>query len=203
MDNRNAFRGPRAPLARAVAAILLACAPLAACGPGAGSPPGAGQMKIGAPFHLVDQDGKPADEGVLKGQWSLMFFGYTYCPDACPTTLTRIGAASQALGPKAADLRTVFVSVDPERDTPAQLKAYMTSPVFPKNMVSLTGTPQEIASVAKNYGVYYARNGEGTDYLVDHSTQIYLFNPKGQFVELIRYDATPDDMAATIKKAMG
>ena len=182
---------------------IAACGLVASCSPGGGGKSIGSQMKLGGPFQLLDQDGKPADQGVLKGQWSLMFFGYTYCPDACPTTLTRIGAASQVLGPKAANLRTVFVSVDPERDKPAQLKAYMTSPVFPKNMVSLTGTPDQIAAVTKTYGVYYAKAGEGPDYLVDHSTQIYLFNPKGEFVELIGYDASPDEMAATISKAMG
>ena len=178
------------------AGVLLAgCTPPQQGGSAAGT-------TIGAPFKLVDQDGKPADESVLKGKWTVLFFGYTFCPDACPTALTKLGAATQALGPKAADLQTVLISVDPERDTPQQLKAYVSSPVFPKAITALTGTPEQIAAVAKNYGVYYAKNGEGQDYLVDHSTAFYLFDPKGKFVELVRPDTTPDELAATLSAAM-
>ena len=170
------------------------------------APPEAGKSTsgstIGAPFKLVNQDGKPADEGVLKGKWTVLFFGYTFCPDACPTTLTKLGAATQALGAKADKLQTVLISIDPERDTPQQLKAYISSPVFPKAMTALTGTPDQIAAVAKNYGVYYAKNGDGQDYLVDHSTALYLFDPNGKFVELVRPDTTPDELAETLNKAM-
>ena len=96
----------------------------------------------------------------------------------------------------------VLITIDPERDTPAKLKQYLTSPVFPKKMTALTGAPAQIAAVAKDYGVYYAKNGEGADYLMDHSTAIYLFDPKGRFVELLRPDVPPDEMAATIGQDM-
>ena len=184
-----------------VLALGGAGALLAGCAPPQQGKSTAGTT-IGAPFKLVDQDGKPADESVLKGTWTVLFFGYTFCPDACPTTLTKLGAATQVLGPKATKLHTVLISIDPVRDTPKQLKAYITSPVFPKDMTALTGTPEQIAAVAKDYGVYYAKNGEGQDYLVDHSTALYLFNPSGKFVELVRPDTTPDELAATISAAM-
>jgi len=183
-------------------AVLSGCSPPQG-GDAAKTGSGFGKTTIGAPFTLVDQDGKPANEGVLKGHWTVLFFGYTFCPDACPTTLTKLGAATQQLGPKAADLHTVLISIDPARDTPKLLKAYISSPVFPKGMTALTGSADQIAKVAKDYGVYYAKNGDGTDYLMDHSTALYLFNPKGDFVELVRPDTTPDELAATLAKAMG
>lgn len=183
-------------------AALLAAVPLAGCKPAPAGQSAAGGSTIGAPFRLVDQDGKPADQKVLTGRWTALFFGYTYCPDACPTTLTKLGAATLKLGAKGDNLQVVLITIDPERDTPAKLKQYLSSPVFPKKMTALTGTPAEIAAVAKNYGVYYAKNGEGSDYLMDHSTAIYLFDPKGRFVQLVRPDIPPDELASTISEAM-
>jgi protein SCO1/2 len=116
--------------------------------------------------------------------------------------LTALGGAKQRLGSEAQDLQAVFVSVDPERDTPAQVKAYLESPVFPKPVVGLTGSPEQVAAIAKAYKVYYARNGEGADYLMDHNSAIYLMDPKGQFVRLIRPDAGPEAMAKEIAGAM-
>ncbi len=183
-------------------ATMLAIVPLGGCKPATQGQSASSGSTIGAPFHLIDQDGKPADQKVLTGKWTALFFGYTYCPDACPTTLTKLGAATLKLGAKGDDLQVVLITIDPERDTPAKLKQYLTSPVFPKKMTALTGTPAQIAAVAKNYGVYYAKNGEGADYLMDHSTAIYLFDPKGQFVQLVRPDIPPDELAATFSEAM-
>ncbi len=188
-----------------IAIVVLAAVPLQGCKPatdGGSNAGAAGGSTIGAPFHLIDQDGKPADQKVLTGKWTVLFFGYTYCPDACPTTLTKLGAATLKLGAKGDDLQVVLITIDPERDTPAKLKQYLSSPVFPKKMTALTGTPAQIASVAKNYGVYYAKNGAGTDYLMDHSTAIYLFDPKGHFVQLVRPDIPPDELATTLGDAM-
>src|SRR3954471_19706387 len=89
-------------------------------------------VEVGGPFHLKDQDGRPVDERVLKGKWSAVFFGFTFCPEACPTTLLPLGEAQDLLGPKARDFQTVFISVDPGRDTPATMKAYLNNPAFPK-----------------------------------------------------------------------
>lgn len=162
-----------------------------------------GTALVGGPFQLVDQDGKAVDESVLKGKWSAVFFGFTYCPDVCPTTLQALGAAQQELGSKADKLQVVFISVDPERDSPEQIKTYLTNEVFPKGTIGLTGTPEQVAAVAKAYRAYFKKNGEGEDYLVDHSTAIYLMNPKGQFETVLRHNAPPADLAEQIAEAIG
>ncbi len=172
-----------------------------------GAPPAPGQTQgagaaIGGPFHLVDQTGRPVDQSVLKRKWTAVFFGYTFCPDVCPTTLQTLGAASQALGAKAKDFQVVFITVDPERDTPAVLKAYLSSAAFPRGTIGLTGAPDQIAAVAKAYGVYYQKQGSGTSYAVDHSSAIYLMNPDGQFDSVIAYGLTPDQTRDQILKTM-
>lgn len=161
-----------------------------------------GTALVGGPFKLVNQDGQPVDESILKGKWSAVFFGFTYCPDVCPTTLQALGAAQQELGGKADKLQVVFISVDPERDTPEQIKTYLSNEVFPKGTIGLTGTPEQVAAAAKAYRVYFKKNGEGEDYLVDHSTAIYLMNPKGQFETVLRHDAPPAELAQQIAKAI-
>lgn len=164
---------------------------------------GGGLPAVGGPFTMVDSEGRAVDESILKGKWSAIFFGYTYCPDVCPATLTTLGAAKARLGDRAANLQTVFVSVDPARDTPAQLKAYLESPVFPRPVIGLTGSPEQLAAMAKAYKAYYARSGEGEAYLMDHNSAIYLMNPDGGFDRLIRTDEGPEAMADAIGAAMG
>jgi protein SCO1/2 len=163
---------------------------------------GKGTALVGGPFQLVDQDGKPVDEKILKGKWTAVFFGFTYCPDVCPTTMQALGAAQAQLGPKADKLQVVFISVDPERDTPAQLKSYLSNEVFPKGTIGLTGTPEQVAAAAKAYRVYYKKNGEGDAYLVDHSTAAYLMNPKGQFDRVLPFGIGPEELARQISDAM-
>lgn len=165
-------------------------------------PGGQGTALVGGPFQLVNQDGQPVDEKMLKGKWSAVFFGFTYCPDVCPTTMTAMGAAQKLLGPKADKLQVVFISVDPERDTPAQLKTYLSNEVFPKGTIGLTGTPEQVAAAGKAYRIYFKKNGEGSDYLVDHSTAVYLMNPKGQFDRVIPYGVSPEEIARQISEAM-
>ena len=103
----------------------------------------------GGAFHLVDQTGKPVSENILKGKWSAVFFGFTYCPDVCPTTLQVLAQAQDQLGPRAKDFQVVFVSVDPGRDTPEQLANYLSNSAFPKATLGLTGTPAQIAQIAR------------------------------------------------------
>jgi protein SCO1 len=170
--------------------------------PDKGGQTGSGTALVGGPFKLVNQDGQPVDESILKGKWSAVFFGFTYCPDVCPTTLQALGAAQQELGGKADKLQVVFISVDPERDTPEQIKTYLSNEVFPKGTIGLTGTPEQIAAVAKAYRVYFKKNGEGDDYLIDHSTAIYLMNPKGQFETVLRHNAPPAELAQQISQAI-
>jgi protein SCO1/2 len=157
---------------------------------------------VGGPFNLVDQTGRKVDEGLLKGKWSLVFFGFTYCPDVCPTTLLSLAQAEDRLGPKAKDLQTVFISVDPGRDTPQQLKLYLSNDAFPKHVVGLTGTLPQVDAVAKVYRVYFQKSGDGPDYVVNHSTPTYLMSPKGRFVCVIPYGLTPEQTAERVDKAM-
>ena len=114
-----------------------------------------GQPAVGGPFQLVDQDGRTVDQTMLDGKWSLVFFGFTYCPDYCPTTLTGLAATKARMGDKAKDLQIAFVSVDPQRDTPRALKDYLSSDGFPEGVVGLTGTPDQIATVAREYRAFY------------------------------------------------
>jgi protein SCO1/2 len=158
---------------------------------------------IGGPFHLVDQNGRPRDQSMLKGKWSAVFFGYTFCPDVCPTTLQALADAETRLGPDSARLQVVFVTVDPARDTPGQLKAYLSSSAFPKGAVGLTGAPSEVAAAAKAYKVFYQNQGTGRDYTVAHSSAVYLMDPRGRFERALTYDMAPAEMARQIAEAMG
>jgi len=157
---------------------------------------------IGGPFQLVDQAGRPTDAGALKHKWNAVFFGYTYCPEACPTTLLALGQAEKLLGPKANDFQTVYISVDPARDTPKVMANYLSNSAFPRRTLGLTGTPQQVAQAAGAYHVYYQKAGDGPDYQVNHSTITYLMSPTGDFVCVIPYGATPQQMAAQIQSAM-
>jgi len=178
--------------------VAVAALVLAACSPR----PHQAVAGIGGPFHLVDQAGQPVDEKVLKGKWTAIFFGYTFCPDVCPTTLQTLGSASQELGARGKDFQVVFITVDPQRDTPAVLKSYLSSSAFPRGAIGLTGTSDQIAAVAKSYGVFYEKAGDGKDYAVNHSSAIYLMNPQGQFDSVIAYGLTPDETRDQILKAM-
>ena len=174
---------------------------LSACSPQSGptSTQGGGP---GGPFSLIDQNGRPVSESLLKGKWSVVFFGYTYCPDVCPATLTVLGQAMDQLGPLTKDAQVVFITVDPARDTPAQLKTYLSSPVFPKNIIGLTGTPAQIAQAAKAYAVYYQKAGGGANYTVDHSVVLYLMDPQGRFKRPIAEGITPEETRKQIAEAM-
>jgi len=165
-------------------------------------PAAASRDEPGGPFHLTDQNGRPVDQSLLNGKWSVVFFGYTFCPDVCPTTLATLGQTMDQLGPKAANAQVVFITVDPARDTPAQLKTYLSAKAFPKNVVGLTGAPDEIARVAKEYFVYYQKEGSGQNYTMDHSTALYLMNPTGRFAKPMADGLAPDEYARQISEAM-
>ena len=160
-----------------------------------------GGATIGGPFALQDGDGKTITERDLRGKYLLVYFGYTFCPDVCPTTLNEVSDAMDRLGTKADRVQPVFISVDPERDTPAAMKQYVAA--FTPRLIGLTGTPDEVAKVAKEYRVYYAvhRTGSGpNDYTVDHSSILYLMGPDGKFIAPIRADESGAQMAADISK---
>jgi len=156
---------------------------------------------IGGPFRLVDQDGKTVTDADLKGKWSLVYFGYTHCPDACPTALNDIAIALDELGSKRSAVRPVFITVDPERDTPEVLKAYVTA--FDAPILALTGTPEEVAQAAKGYRVYYAKHPEaGGDYSMDHSSVIYVMDPEGRFTASFTHQSAPEEIAERLKKLL-
>lgn len=155
-------------------------------------------VQIGGPFSLVDQDGKSVTEKSLLGKPTAIFFGFTYCPEVCPTTLTDLTAWLRMLGPQADKLNVVFVSVDPERDTPAQIKLYLSN--FDPHIRGFTGTPEAIAKTAKAYRVYYQKvPQDGGAYTIDHSSAIYLFDAEGNFVAPIAYNTPPERGVAQLR----
>lgn len=162
---------------------------------------GTGQPQVGGPFTLVDQDGRTVTEALLKDRWSLVFFGFTYCPDYCPTTLAMIDATKRELEREGEDLQVIFVSVDPERDTPQVLKDYLSSPGFPQGVTGLTGTPDRIAATARAYGAYFEKVGEGEGYTMNHSLAIWLMGPDGRSRLSLNHQLGPERTAQLIRSA--
>lgn len=161
-----------------------------------------GQAAVGGPFQLVNQDGQAVDQTLLDGRWSLVFFGFTYCPDYCPTTLAMLEATKQALGERADEVQIVFISVDPERDTPRALKDYLSSDGFPEGVVGLTGSPAQVRSAADAYRAVYEKVGEGEAYTMNHSLTIYLMGPDGRFRSALGHDLGPANAARIIEQTM-
>ncbi len=191
----------------ALSAVSLGLLPLAACGPSTHPVESYGEARIGGPFKMVDQNGRAVDQRLLLGKWSAVFFGYTYCPDTCPATLAALAAAQARLGSAEKAFQVVFVSVDPARDTPAQMKLYLSAQGFagpgaPGGAVGLTGSPAEVADMAKAYAVLYAKVGQGSDYQVQHSAAIYLMDPHGKFTRPLNEAEGPAAMAKQIAQAM-
>ncbi|GAA0647122.1 SCO family protein [Brevundimonas lenta] len=168
----------------------------------AGAVTSTGQAQVGGPFQLVNQDGQAVDQSILNGKWTLVFFGFTYCPDYCPTTLTMLEATRAQLGVRAKDVQVVFVSVDPERDTPQALKDYLSSDGFPKGVIGLTGTPEQVADAARVYRAAYQKVGEGEGYTMNHSLTIYLMGPDGKFRSALAHDLGPERSAQLIERTM-
>lgn len=159
------------------------------------------RLSIGGPFTLTTDEGKRLSNEDLKGKPFAIYFGFTYCPDVCPTTLVELTETIETLGPDADKLRYLFVSVDPERDTPEQLKLYLSS--FDEHFTGLTGTAEEIAEAAKAYRVYYERVEQDDDYTMNHSALIYLMDGNGKFMDVIPYGAEPDERLQKIRKLIG
>lgn len=161
-----------------------------------------GTARIGGPFTLVDENGAKRSSADFRGRYMLIYFGYSYCPDVCPTTLSLMADALDKLGAKADAIVPVFISIDPERDTPAKLKSYLAS--FGPRFVGLTGDLATIKKVAGVYRVYLKKEPlEGGNYAMDHSSVIYLMGRDGKFVGF--WDDTaigPDKLAAELRKAI-
>lgn len=190
-------------IARLAAAVLIAALPIACSSPVPTRPPLEG-ARIGGPFSLTDQNGKPFGARDLAGKYSIVYFGYTFCPDVCPVAEQNLSAGLRAfeqddaaLGAKVVPL---FVSVDPARDTPAVLKQFVGN--FHPRLVGLTGTPEQIAAMAKEYAVYF-KKGDVTPtggYMMDHSDVAYLMGPDGKPIALLPQDGAPQAIAAELKR---
>jgi protein SCO1/2 len=165
---------------------------------------GSGEALVGGPFVMLNHKGQQVTEATFAGKPMLLFFGFTFCPDVCPAELQVMAAALDQLGPKGEDIQPLFVSIDPARDTPEVMAAYVSN--FGERFIGLTGSPVQVDTMAKTYRVYYARQANKErpeDYLMDHSSIIYLMGADGKFLKHFTYTADAAALAAGIKKALG
>lgn len=180
------------------ALILVTAATLLAPSPRPGIT-STGTAAVGGPFSLVDQTGAPITEAALKGKPTLIFFGFTHCPDVCPTALFEMSEIFAALGPDADKAQAFFVSVDPERDTPEALKSYLSS--FAPQLKGLTGTPEAVEAIKKEYRVYSRKVPlKDGDYTMDHTAVVYLMDKTGTFVAPFNSKRPPAEAAAELKR---
>ena len=157
--------------------------------------------QIGGHFALSTPDGRRVTDTTFRGKWLLVYFGYTSCPDVCPTTLSAMALALDKLGPLADKVQPVFITVDPERDTPKIVGEYVKD--FDPRFVGLVGSPQEIGTAAEQFHVYYrVRQLGNNEYVVDHSSFIYLIDPNGAFVRLLTGDLPGHQLADALRKLM-
>lgn len=201
-------------LALVVAGLLLwlrppASGPVAVSKPvGGEAPQSAGLVRLppgselGGPFQLVDQDGKAVTDASFAGKFMLIYFGFTFCPDVCPTELQAMSTAIDDLGGPGEMVQPILISVDPARDTPAQLKSYVAS--FHPRLVGLSGAEEQVAAAAKAYRVYYAKGPADADgnYVMDHTSFVYLMGPDGKLRSVFRAGAAPEVMAAEMEKQL-
>jgi protein SCO1/2 len=172
---------------------VLAFAPAGAWATDDAPPP------VNGHFALQTLDGKDVNDADFRGKWLLIYFGYTFCPDVCPTTLSQIGTALDALGPKAKDFQAVFITLDPARDKTPVMKDYMKS--FDPRILGLRGEPDDIEAAAKSFHVYYRPRSLGNgQYTVDHSSYIYVIDPKGKFAKLLTGDLPGHPLVEDLRK---
>ncbi|MGE0665444.1 MAG: SCO family protein [Sphingomonadales bacterium] len=188
----------------ALALLVAAAAPLSGCGDGgackvAGDP----DVPVGGAFELTDQNGKTVTDEALKGKYRIVYFGFTYCPDICPTELQAVTAALDMLGKDADKFTPVFITIDPERDTAEAMAKYLTS--FHPSFVGLTGTADQVAKAAGAYRVYYAREatGEAPDaYTMNHSGYVYLMDCQGRYIRHLDAGTPAAGIAAALKELL-
>jgi protein SCO1/2 len=154
---------------------------------------------ISGHFTLQTLDGREVTDASYRGKWMLVYFGYTSCPDVCPTTLLRVGQALQALGPLAEEVQPIFITLDPARDTAARLTRYMAA--FDSRLVGLRGEAEQISEAAREFHVYYRLRSLGNgEYTVDHSSFLYVVDPQGHFAKLLADSVPADQLAAELRK---
>jgi len=186
-------------------AAAVAAATLSACHRAPAERPPLEGAAIGGSFTLTDEDGKPFSSDALKGKYRILYFGYTFCPDACPTDMAVLGKAMRQLDAKdpalSAKIQPLFVSVDPARDTPAVLKQF-TDAFYPR-LIGLTGSDAQIAKIAKQYAISYRKDpapAGASGYLMDHPRVAFLFDPDGKPIEMLPVDANADAVVADLEK---
>ena len=156
---------------------------------------------IGGPFTLVDGDGRTVTDRQFRGRWMMVYFGYTQCPDACPTALQDMANALDLLPTnQRKEVALVFITVDPERDTPSVVKDYVSG--FEAGITALSGSANQVADAARAYRVYYAKHPKDGGYDMDHSSIIYLMDPKGRFVANFTHETPPDRIASKLKAVL-
>jgi protein SCO1 len=166
-------------------------------------PTGSGTALVGGPFTMLNQKGETVTDKTYLGKPMLLFFGFTFCPDVCPTELQVMSAALSELGDKGADIQPIFVTIDPERDTPAVMTSYVSN--FGDRFIGLTGSAAQIAEMAQTYRVFYARQENKADpqnYQMDHSSIIYLMGTDGKFLKHFSYSTDAKALADGIQKAL-
>jgi cytochrome oxidase Cu insertion factor (SCO1/SenC/PrrC family) len=167
--------------------------------PGLGSVVTTGQADVGGPFQLTDQSGKRVSDKDFRGRYMLIYFGYSFCPDVCPTTLAVMAQALEKLGDRSQRITPILITIDPERDTPKVLEDYVKA--FGPSFVGLTGSADEIKAVEKKYRVYAVKKPlEGGNYGMDHSSVIYLMGPDGKLVSFYDEAISPDDLAKDLRQ---
>ncbi|MBB3769672.1 protein SCO1/2 [Angulomicrobium tetraedrale] len=164
-----------------------------------GAAPVASASAVGGPFRLVDQDGRAVTQADFAGEPFLVFFGFTHCPDVCPTALYDLSQLFEALGPDADKVRGLFVTVDPERDTPEVMKSYLGS--FDARIRGLSGSPEQVAAIIRAYRVYARKvpTGDG-DYTMDHTAIVYLMGKDGSFIAPFNLKRPPEEAAADLRR---
>jgi len=162
-----------------------------------------GTANIGGPFSLIDTNGTRVDESLLEGRPHLVYFGFAFCPDVCPTALQKLGAAQDLLGEAGDEIGYILIPVDPERDTPEKLGQYITFEPFPTGLRGLTGTVEEVETAKTAYKVFSQKVPlEGGDYTVDHVDMIFLIGSDGKFVDFFTSRSTPQDIAIRVRQVL-
>lgn len=158
-----------------------------------------GEARVGGPFTLVGQDGKTVTDEDFRGRYLLIYFGFTFCPDVCPTELSIMATAIETLGEDGEKIQPIFITIDPERDTPEIMARYV--PLFHPRLVGLTGSPEQIAEAANAYHVFYRKAEDESspqDYTMDHSSIVFLMGPNGEYLKLFPPATAPEKMAEEI-----
>ncbi len=159
------------------------------------------QAEMGRDFTLTDTQGKKVSLADFKGKALVIFFGFVQCPDVCPTSLLRASQVQKLLGPDAERVQVVFITVDPERDTPEILRAYTSA--FDPGFIALTGTPEDIARTAKEFKVFYQKVPTGSTYTIDHTALSYVYDTEGKLQLALRHEQSAEEVAADLRKVLG